>query len=217
MGRSIRGAAVLAGAVALVAVSAPSAFGSTAQIVKASVNSSWTRGTFAGTVEWSGCAHGPKTVECAWVPYAAIATGNSSEACESSSRDALWEGQRQAAVGSQSFEVTEVPLDGSGGKVLCLGLIETIVEELPCMPPGEPIPPGWHCPYQTSSVDVPLASRVLDAPTEPDHPHGEPGEGEPPKPVTRECPRGRHRRHGHCVPPRHHRISLSQHRKAPAG
>lgn len=197
-------------------IAATIALGSTAYITKASVASDWTRGSFAGTVEWTGCAHaGPRTVECAWTPYAVIVAGGSAEACGSPDRDLVWEGQKRATAGAQFFEVNDFPLDGTGEKVLCLGLIEATVAEIPCAPPGEPIPPNWHCPYQTSSQDISLAARVLEASAKPDRAPGTPDEGESPKPGTRRCHHGSRKRRGRCLRRRHHRISLSQHQKVP--
>ncbi|MGN6664583.1 MAG: hypothetical protein ACTHK6_10335 [Solirubrobacterales bacterium] len=217
MGKVIRGGVLVAALVAS-AVGAASAFGSTAQITEATVNPTWTQGSFAGAVEWTGCAHsGPRVVECASTPYAAIASGNSAQACDSTDRVPVWEGEKRSYAGAQSFAVSDFPLDGSNGKVLCLGLIETSVAEIPCVPPGEPIPPGWHCPYKTSNEDAPLATRVLEA-DRASEPSGEPEPGRPgpPNPEPQACGQHRHRRNGRCVRNRHHRrFFVFQHQKVP--
>jgi hypothetical protein len=192
----IRVAVVLA-ALAIVVVAPANASASSGEITKASVSPGWLQGSFGGTVTWSGCARaGPKTVACTGRPYAAVAAGGSLEACGSPDRELVWEGQQQGGAGAQSFEVVDFPLDGSGGKVLCLGLIEEDTTEIPCVPPGEPIPPGWHCPYKTTSTDSFLVADVLKAEAAP----------KPEPPVHRRCHRARHRRH---------RICLSQHQKVP--
>jgi hypothetical protein len=215
MGKGIRNLLVLALVLSLTAVAPSSATASSGEITKAFVSSDWLHGDFAGTVTRSGCAAGgPRTVGCTWTPYAAVASGDSAEACTAPNREIVWEGQ-QGGESTQSFEVIGFSLDGNPGKVLCLGLIETITAELPCVPPGEPIPPGWHCPYKTSSTDVRLAAKVLEASAEPGRPHGTSSEAEPPKLATQGCRRGSDKRQGRCIGRRHHRIWVSQRQEVP--
>lgn len=243
MRRLIRGAVVLAGVLVVAAVAATAALGAVGEITKASVASDWTSGSFAGKMEWTGCAHLPPKKEpgssesftCTWTAYATVGPGASPEACLGSDRDLnslgpdvhlVWQGEPRTGLGSEAFEVNDFPLDGSAGKVLCLATREESTDgtELPCFPPFEP-PPGWHCPYVMTSYFSTLDSRVLEPEAE-SEPKPEP-EPAPKSEAEAEaeagsksepsepcaCPGPIHRRHHHHVG--HRRIFVSQHQKVP--
>jgi len=224
--RSIRGAAVLVGVLVVAAVAATAALGAVGEITKASVASDWTSGSFAGQMEWTGCAHlppekepkePPQSFTCTWTAYATVGPGASPEACLGPDRDLnslgsgvqlLWQGEPRTGLGSEAFEVNDVPLDGSGGKVLCLATREKSTDgtELPCVPPAEP-PPGWHCPYIMTNYFSTLDSRVLEPATAP-----LPGQEEP---KFCGCPAIVPVRHHHKKHRRHQHIFVSQHQKVP--
>jgi hypothetical protein len=232
VGRSIRGVAVLVGALGIAAVAATTALGTAGQISKASVASDWTRGSFAGEMEWTGCTHLPPKEEskepgspdpftCTWTAYATVGPGASPEACLGSDHhlgslgaevQLVWQSAPRTGVGSEAFEVNDLPLNGVPGKVFCLATAEqgTDGSTIPCVPPGEPIPPGWHCPYRRVTYFSTLDSRVLEvAPL----PLGGRNEGEgAPKPCV--CPALRHL-HRHHLRRRHRRIFVSQRQEVP--
>lgn len=235
---SIKGAVALAAVLAVGAVGTTSAFGATGQITTALVSPDWTQGDFAGAVEWTACAHpapkpppppeeggGPvalssfEYVACSWTAYATVGPGASVEACLSSDRrlgslgsgvQLVWQEGQRTGAGSVSFQVDDFPLGGTPGQVLCLATAEETTDgtEIPCAPPGPPIPPGWHCPYVMVTYLNTLDSRVLEAPQVP--------ATTSPSPTTVSHPSSAqpgHRRHRHRRAKRRHRgISLSQHK-----
>jgi hypothetical protein len=72
---------------------------------------------------------------CGWTPFATVGPGTQASECSSAARlwpEALgpgvtlaWQGSEGESEGTASFEVSGVPLDGSAGQLVCLGLIET--------------------------------------------------------------------------------------------
>jgi hypothetical protein len=213
---SIKGAVALAAVLTVAAVWATSAFATTGQITTALVSPGWLQGSFAGAVEWTACAH-PAPTDCTWTAYATVGPGSSTDACLSPDRrlnslgsgiQLVWQGEKRTGAGSASFQATDFPLDGTPGKVLCVATAEETTDgtELPCMPPGPPIPPGWHCPYVKVTYFDTLDSRVLETqqqpvPTDSSSAAGSPSSAQP-----------GHRRHRHHHAKRRHRgISLSQH------
>jgi hypothetical protein len=233
---------VLAATLVVAAVAATAAFGAVGEITKASVASDWSSGSFAGQMEWTGCAHLPPPLKepgpsgpftCTWTAYATVGPGTSPEACLGSGRDLnslgsgvelVWQGEARTGDGSEAFEVSDFPLDGSGEKVLCLATREESTDgtELPCIPPFE-IPPGWHCPYVMTNYFSNLDSRVLEAeaesgpkpkPEPAPKPEAEAGsKSEPSEPCA--CPGVIHRHHHHYARRRHRHIFVSQHEKVP--
>lgn len=216
-----RGIAVLL-ALAVPAVAAASADGASGRITLASVSSDGTKGSFAGTVEWTGCAHplpppfdgAGEYVACTWMPYATVGPGSSGEACSSADRQLgglgsgvqlVWKGEEETGLGAQSFSAADFALDGTAGKVLCLSAAEkgSAGTTIPCAPPGEPIPPGWHCPYREVTFFETLDSRLLVAAAPPPVCACNP-------PVQPRQRRAKHRRRH-----RHRQISLSQLREVP--
>lgn len=213
----IRVAAVLTAALVVSAVGAASAFGSTGRIVNTWANADWTVGSLVGTVEWTGCANpapkpfGPsgEYVSCAWTAY--VTAGPGTAECLSPERrltdlgpgeQLVWQGERSTGNASVAFEVNNFPLEA--GKLLCLETAEETTDgtEIPCAPPGEPIPPGWHCPYVMTTYFNALDSLVLSRPA-------------PLPPCL--CPptRPRRRHHHHVKHRRHRHIFVSQHQKVP--
>jgi hypothetical protein len=220
------------GVLIVAAVAATAALGAVGEITKASVASDWTSGSFAGKVEWTGCAHlppkkepgepkepsSPESFTCTWTAYATVGPGTSPEACLGSDRDLnslgsgvqlVWQGESRTGLGSEAFEVNDFPLDGSAGKVLCLATRERSTDgtEVPCVPPGEPIPPGWHCPYVMTNYFSTLDSRVLEAPASQPSGQAEPKFCGCPAMVSVRPHHKKHRRHRH--------IFVSQHQKVP--
>lgn len=127
MRRSIWGAAVLAGVLVVAAVAATPALGAVGEITKATVAPDWTSGSFAGKMEWTGCAHlppkkepgdpkepgSPESFTCTWTAYATVGPGASPEACLGSDRDLnslgpdvhlVWQGEPRTGLGSEVFE-----------------------------------------------------------------------------------------------------------------
>ncbi len=235
---SIKGAVALAVVLILAGVGATSAFATTGQITTALVSPGWSQGDFAGEVEWTACAHpapkpplspeeggGPvalssfEYVACTWTAYATVGPGTSAEACLSPDRrlnslgaevQLVWQGEKRTGVGLASFQVSDFPLDGRPGKVLCLATAEETTDgtELPCMPPGPPIPSGWHCPYVMVTYFDTLDSRVLELPREPARTGSSASTSSSDQAFS--APPG-HRRHRHHAKRRHRGISLSQH------
>jgi hypothetical protein len=173
----------------------------TGAITRAEANADWTLGSIAGSVEWTGC----ETAGCDLTVYATVGSG--SDASECSSADRQWpdlgEGVSLAwsyggageGSGTAAFEVPDLALDGAPGQLLCLALVEAVStgETIPCAPPGDPIPPGWHCPYVYEYIQHPLAAAFLTPTLEgPEHPAPEepesPGGLEEPEPPKSEQP-----------------------------
>lgn len=215
---SIRVVTVVVAVLVVSAVGAASAFGSTGQIVNTWANADWTVGSLVGTVEWTGCAHpapkpfGPsgEYVSCAWTAYVTAGPGTSQ--CLAGDRrltdlgngdQLVWQGEKRTGNGSISFEVNDFPLEA--GKLLCLETAEETTDgtEIPCAPPGEPIPPDWHCPYVMTTYFNMLDSLVLEPPMR--------------LPQCLCPPTGPHRRrhHHHVKHHRHRHIFVFQHQKVP--
>lgn len=169
---------------------APPARASSGEITRAEASSDWTHASIAGSVTWTGCENavtpplpppdppGPEEPEgeprpesapespespyCGWRAFAALSP---SPNCESPARVTVWSEGERTDLATASFELPEVPLGGQPGQYLCLGATEIAQTEqmLPCAPPARPLPPGWHCPYETASYPHLLASAPLTA------------------------------------------------------
>ena len=137
-----------------------------------------------------GSPSAPELPYCAWIPYATVGPASSSPDCSSADRRLpglgegvllVWSGGERQGPGSTAFDLPSVSLDGAPGQLLCLSLTEIAQTDktIPCAPPGEPLPPGWHCPYATASHPISLAEALLVAPSEPEEP---PDGEEPPRP-----------------------------------
>lgn len=164
-------------------------------ITRAEANSEWTQGSIAGSIAWTGCEHPspmppneppnpgseppghqpppPTYVDCTWTPYATVGA-SSAEGCSNAERQLphlgdqisrVWSDVR-VGIGSASFDLPVIALDGSPFQLLCLSVLEMThsAQAIPCAPPGEPLPPGWHCPYVEVAYFYPLASSSLALP-----------------------------------------------------
>jgi hypothetical protein len=116
----------------------------------------------------------PESPYCAWTPYLTVAPASSSPDCSAAVRQLpdlgegvslVWSGGERIETETVSFDVPNTPLDGKPEQLLCLSLTEVAQsgETIPCAPPGEPVPPGWHCPYKNNSYPYVLASTQLSA------------------------------------------------------
>lgn len=109
-------------------------------------------------------------VDCAWTAYATVGP-NSAEGCSDTERQLPDLGSQVTRVwsdagtdiGDATFDLPAVALNGSPFQLLCLSVLETThsSQTIPCVPPGEPIPPGWHCPYVVVSYYYALAAASL--------------------------------------------------------
>lgn len=223
---SIRVAAVLAAALALVALAPASASAATGAITKALATPDWTSATVAGSVTWAGCELqppkspeepeppkeeaeeepppvGPVITGCSWTPFVTIGPGTDASECSAPGRqqpEALgpgivlaWKGSTSAAEGTVSFEISDMPLDGSKNQLVCLSLLEQLEEVMAAKTLTS---------YGPLTVSRSLASAFLTemTPTKPCLC--------PPEPHPR---RHRHHRKHH----RHRHIFVSQHQKVP--
>jgi hypothetical protein len=161
------------------------------EVTRATASADWTEGSVAGSYTWIGCANAVtppaespfETSEspppyCAWIPYATIGPGVSESECASTDRDwpdlgedvtvAWWGGEFKGADMAK-FKVPGILLDGASGQLLCLSAIEVAQsdETIPCVPPGPPLPQGWHCPYENRAYTHDLAAALLAAPVTP--------------------------------------------------
>jgi hypothetical protein len=140
----------------------------------------------------------PDPPYCVWIPYVTVGHGWQASECESASRQLpqlgngvglVWMGEEREGSGSVVFDRGDVTLDGLPGQLVCLSVTETAqtATEIPCAPPGPPVPPGWHCPYVNASYDHALASALLSAPS------SNPAEGSSAGPALskKRCPRSR--------------------------
>ncbi len=184
---------VVAGVVFVAATLSPaSALASTGEITRATASRDWTQGSIAGSVSWTGCVHAvqpptstgpgplpppepsPEPPYCGWIPYVTVAPISVSADCAADSRrwpdlgegvSLAWSGGERLAAGVAQFDLPEVPLDGSPGQLFCLAAIERASSgTIPCVPPGEPVPPGWHCPYNIISYFIQFDSASIQAP-----------------------------------------------------
>lgn len=148
----------------------------------------------------------PEMPYCRWTPYATVGPGTEASDCESDGRklnslgpevELLWSEDERQGVGSASFDLPAILLSGVPGQLACLSVIEVAQtdQELPCMPPGEPLPPGWHCPYVHASSFRALASAPLER---------SPFDVSEPTTIAR-----RQHRHGQC----HRQRKRARHRK----
>jgi hypothetical protein len=142
----------------------------------------------AGSVSWTGCENvapvppstlpGPEPSEpseppdssyCGWIPYATIGPVGD---CSSAERElpslgpeveAIWVGEERTDLGTANFEAADLPLHRSLPQLLCLSVIEVAdtAAPIPCVPPGETVPSGWHCPYKRADYFYALDSKRL--------------------------------------------------------
>ena len=230
-------AGVLALAAALALVGPAGAAGSSGEFTRAEANADGSLGSIAGSVTWTDCeyqAEYPKEPRgpegegemplappyCAWTPYVTIGPGSDASECAATNRwlgqlgdgiSLVWSGGETGAPGTMAFDLYAVPLSGTTPQLACLSVVETAEtgEEIPCMPPGPPLPLGWHCPFLTARTNHALAvASILAAPIA----------GTQPATVShrrRACPRvrhaPRHRARSGCVRlrHRHHRRHLT--------
>ncbi len=185
---------VFCAALALSLAGPAGAIGSSGEFTRAEANADWTGGSIAGSVTWTGCEHpveppqeppgpGPEgggmtplaPRYCAWTPYVTVGPGFDASECAAPDRhlgqlgdgiSLVWSGGETEALGTVAFDLSAVPLSGISPHLACISLIETAETgvELPCVPPGPPLPPGWHCPFRTARTDYTLAAASLLAP-----------------------------------------------------
>jgi hypothetical protein len=184
--------ASIVGLIGIIAASfclASPTFAASGEISRAEAAPDWMHASIAGSVTWTGCENvltapqppeGPVGEEyeaesgfpwapessasptCAWRAFAALSP---TADCESVARVTVWSEGERSDQGTASFDMPDVPLNGQSGQYLCLEVIEVAADgmTIPCVPPGEPVPPGWHCPYATTSFLHLLASAPLFA------------------------------------------------------
>jgi hypothetical protein len=126
------------------------------EIASAQANADWTFGAISGSASWGVCQHGgsgapgmgTSTSGCSLQPFVTVGTS----ACSAEERrwphsnDDLtlaWSGHEYSGPGSESFDVSEVPLSGEPGQLACLTLLETYEERPYCQLHPEP---GMACP-----------------------------------------------------------------------
>lgn len=110
-------------------MAAPAAHGYSAQITRAEANSTWTRGSSAGSITWTDCG-----AACNWwLPYATVQPSLPSYSCRGDelfdsdpNTQQIWSGGQQTANATLSFDRTDVGiLQGVVGQRVCLSVIQS--------------------------------------------------------------------------------------------
>jgi hypothetical protein len=127
------------------------------EITSAQANAGWTLGAIVGSASWGVCQHGgiekapgtgTSTSGCRLQPFVTVGTS----ACSAEERrwphskgnlTLAWSGHEYSGSGSESFDVSEVPLSGEPDQLACLTLLETYEERPYCQLHPEP---GIACP-----------------------------------------------------------------------
>jgi hypothetical protein len=118
--------AVLALAVVVAVLVAPSAAAYSGAITRAHANDTWTRGSIAGYVDWTDCGSDP----CSWLPIATVqpvlpaygCRGDEALDSDPNTRN-VWNGGGRTANGTATFDLADVPiLSGVHGQRLCLSV-----------------------------------------------------------------------------------------------
>lgn len=149
---------------------AQAAAGYSGEITRADANDTWTRGSLAGSVNWTDCSGS----FCSWLPVAtvqpALPTYNcrGDEGIDSDPNTVpVWSGGTRTANGLASFDVTEVPIvAGVHGQRLCLTAIEKVRMRDPVCVAQAPIlgmDPN-DCPLIDRIVGRVITSRFLTVP-----------------------------------------------------
>jgi hypothetical protein len=119
----------LALALVLLLADGSAAVADTGAVTRAEANAAWTTGSFAGSVEWTGCAE-----TCSWIPVATVqptlpvyrCLGDEALDSDPNTR-VVWNGGGRTSNGVAPFDVVDVPiLAGVFGQRLCLSAIETV-------------------------------------------------------------------------------------------
>jgi hypothetical protein len=157
---------------------------STGELTHAEASPDWTAAHLAGSASWTGCGvsepseppelflegplSGPGTrAPCYWRPFVTVGPGSTEADCEENSRlpwsgdeavSVVWAGGEVSAGGTQSFDLSEVPLDGIPGQLACLGFVETVYNT--CVPTEGRVCATW---LSATHVGV-LDSASLEAP-----------------------------------------------------
>lgn len=166
MGRTPRISLVATLTLAITLIAAPSAVGSSGEISRAVANSTWTKGSVAGSVDWTGCEHsvplpskppvkpGPGDLEepwqeelapppyCGWIPFATVGPGSDPAQCNTTDRrwpDGLGEGVTLAWVGLERRDVGTTEFDVSAIP------LDGGSEQLVCLSVIEIAPEGVAC------------------------------------------------------------------------
>jgi hypothetical protein len=148
------------------------ALASSGEFTSAQANADWTLGAVAGSASWGDCQH---IGGCRLQPFVTVGTS----ACSSAERrwphsnDHLtlaWSGAEYRSAGSESFDVSDIPLSGEPGQLACLTLLETYEERPYCQLHPEP---GIACPQWILQAENPtvlgeaMLTQALSAPNEP--------------------------------------------------
>lgn len=202
----------VAGLILLGLVLAPTALATNGAVTRAEANPTWTQASIAGSVTWTGCVNavsppasppepgsppsGPEAPYCGWRAFATVGPSGDCSTVDSDwptgyDGTTVWTEDLRTDLATVSFDLPQVPLGGEPGQYVCLGVVEVAQtgRTLPCAPPGEPIPPGWHCPYVMASYLHILASTALQ--TEPPA-LGSPDAGSVGEAPHRRCRAGKH-------------------------
>jgi hypothetical protein len=119
------GVAALAASALLAQVAAASS----GSITRAFSNSTWTRGSIAGSIDWTDCGGG----FCSWLPIATVQPSLPEYRClgdealdSDPNTQVVWSGGARNFNGTASFDLVDAPiLNGVHGQRLCLSAIQT--------------------------------------------------------------------------------------------
>lgn len=178
-----KGLAVGAG-LTLALLLAEGALASSGEIDHAQTNEDWTYAFIAGTVDWTEECPGsepqepepPLSSTCSWTPYATL--GPATSDCTSLDRawpdlgegiQLVWSGGTRTGVGSASFDLPAVPLQGGDdAPLLCLSAFE-VRDEIDCnlVPPGD----WWDCHGTKTEYEHWFDWALLEPPASMPEPH----------------------------------------------
>lgn len=140
-------------------------------ISRAYANSTWTQGSFAGSVTWSECQSG---FSCKWIPYATVQPSLPSYNCtgeewlEYSDHNIsqVWSGGGQSANGTVSFDLPKSSiLQGVQGQRLCVSVIYGYWRRNPVCVAQAPIfgqDPNVVCPYEEAIFSKWITTKLLE-------------------------------------------------------
>src|SRR5262245_38622372 len=118
---------MVVGLIAL-AMAASAAYGSSGQITRAETISTWTLGSFAGSITWTDCP-----TACSWTPIATVQPALPSYYCQGDegldsdpNTRVIWSGGGHTGNGTASLDISNVGiLSGVQGQRVCLSALAT--------------------------------------------------------------------------------------------
>jgi len=110
------------------------------EFTRTEASADWTLASVAGSITWNYCEFPPGwnvSTTCSWLPYVTVGPGTDAADCSSASRrweelgdgiSVAWSGSESGKPGWAAFDLTEIPLSGKPGQLVCLSVVEDVWE-----------------------------------------------------------------------------------------